>query len=100
MIDLHCHSLHSDGTDTPDGLALLGDESRLKALCLTDHDTLGGIPAFLAMQPRVTVRLLVGTELSITQSGIPDVIPLEMCYLGWQESLMQLAALVEPEIPG
>ena len=64
MIDLHCHSLHSDGTDTPEGLALLGDESRLKALCLTDHDTLGGIPAFLAMQPRVTVRLLVGTELS------------------------------------
>jgi len=64
MIDLHCHSLHSDGTDTPDGLALLGDEARLTALCLTDHDTLGGIPAFLAMQPRVTVRLLVGTELS------------------------------------
>jgi uncharacterized protein YndB with AHSA1/START domain len=41
-----------------------------------------------------------GTELSIVQSGIPDVIPLEMCYLGWQESLMQLATLVEPEIPG
>jgi len=64
MIDLHCHSLHSDGTDTPEGLALLGGEARLTALCLTDHDTLGGIPAFLAMQPRVTVRLLVGTELS------------------------------------
>lgn len=40
-----------------------------------------------------------GTELSITQSGIPEVIPLEMCYLGWQESLAQLATLVEPEIP-
>ena len=64
MIDLHCHSLHSDGTDTPDGLALLGDEARLTALCLTDHDTLGGIPDFLAMQPRVKTRLLVGTELS------------------------------------
>ena len=51
----------------------------------------------------VTVLLkpvLCGTELSITQSGIPDVIPLEMCYLGWQESLTQLAMLVEPEIPG
>jgi uncharacterized protein YndB with AHSA1/START domain len=51
----------------------------------------------------VTVSLkpvLVGTELGITQSGIPDVIPLEMCYLGWQESLAQLAMLVEPEIPG
>ena len=34
------------------------------------------------------------------QSGIPDAIPLEMCYLGWQESLLQLATLVEPEIPG
>jgi len=41
-----------------------------------------------------------GTELSIVQSGIPEVIPLEMCYLGWQESLAQLATLVEPEIPG
>lgn len=49
----------------------------------------------------VTVSLkavLCGTEVSITQSGIPDVIPLEMCYLGWQESLAQLATLVEPEI--
>ncbi len=64
VIDLHCHSLHSDGTDTPERLALLGDEARLTALCLTDHDTLGGIPAFLAMQPQVKVRLLVGTEIS------------------------------------
>ena len=51
----------------------------------------------------VTVSLkpvLCGTELSVTQAGIPDVIPLEMCYLGWQESLAQLAALVEPDIPG
>ncbi|HJV48917.1 MAG TPA: PHP domain-containing protein [Geothrix sp.] len=64
MIDLHCHTFHSDGTDTPKQLALLGEEARLTALCLTDHDTLGGIPDFLAMQPRVKVRLLVGTELS------------------------------------
>jgi uncharacterized protein YndB with AHSA1/START domain len=41
-----------------------------------------------------------GTEISIVQAGIPDVIPLEMCYLGWQESLAQLANLVEPDIPG
>lgn len=40
-----------------------------------------------------------GVELSIEQDGIPEVIPAEMCYLGWQESLMQLAKLVEPEIP-
>jgi len=51
---------------------------------------------------KVTVilkKVSCGTDLSITQEGIPDVIPAEMCYLGWQESLMQLAKLVEPEIP-
>jgi uncharacterized protein YndB with AHSA1/START domain len=41
-----------------------------------------------------------GTELNIVQEGVPEVIPPEMCYLGWQESLEQLARLVEPEIPG
>ena len=40
-----------------------------------------------------------GTELSIVQEGVPDVIPAEACYLGWQESLTLLAKLVEPEIP-
>src|SRR5438094_10137465 len=40
-----------------------------------------------------------GTELSIVQEGIPSAIPTEMCYLGWQDSLTQLAALVEPNIP-
>lgn len=58
-----------------------------------------GLPGLM----EVTVKLkpvLCGTELSIAQAGIPDVVPLEMCYLGWQESLAQLATLVEPEIPG
>ncbi|WP_166170821.1 SRPBCC family protein [Acinetobacter sp. SA01] len=41
----------------------------------------------------------VGTEVHITQSGIPDVIPVEACYLGWQESLQLLTLLVTPEIP-
>ena len=44
-------------------------------------------------------KVSCGTEINITQSGIPDVIPVEMCYLGWQDSLRQLAALVEPDIP-
>ena len=53
------------------------------------------------MDVTVTLKtVLCGTELSVAQAGIPDVIPLEMCYLGWQESLLQLAALVEPDIPG
>ena len=50
----------------------------------------------------VTVSLRAvscGTELNVVQEGIPAVIPVEMCYLGWQESLAQLAKLVEPEIP-
>ena len=44
-------------------------------------------------------QVLCGTDLAIEQAGIPAAIPVEMCYLGWQESLTQLAALVEPEIP-
>lgn len=50
----------------------------------------------------VTVSLQAvscGTELTVLQEGLPEVIPVEMCYLGWQESLVQLAHLVEPEIP-
>ena len=47
----------------------------------------------------VTLRAVpVGTELNIIQEGLPDVIPLEACYLGWQQSLENLARLVEPEI--
>jgi uncharacterized protein YndB with AHSA1/START domain len=47
----------------------------------------------------VTLRTVpVGTELSIVQEGLPDVIPLEACYIGWQQSLENLARLVEPEI--
>jgi len=50
---------------------------------------------------RVTVllkKVSVGTEVNITQEGVPDVIPAEACYLGWQESLRNLAKLVEPDI--
>ena len=51
------------------------------------------------MQTTITLRAVAcGTELDIVQEGLPEVIPVEMCYLGWQESLMQLAKLVEPEI--
>ncbi|HEY9130967.1 MAG TPA: SRPBCC family protein [Dyella sp.] len=48
----------------------------------------------------VTLRQIsCGTDIGIVQEGIPEVIPVEMCYLGWQESLAQLATLVEPQIP-
>lgn len=45
-------------------------------------------------------KVSCGTELTVVQENVPEVIPPEMCYLGWQESLNQLADLVEPEIPG
>lgn len=52
------------------------------------------------MQVTVSLREVVcGTELEIVQEGIPAAIPVEFCYLGWQESLTLLALLVEPEIP-
>jgi uncharacterized protein YndB with AHSA1/START domain len=53
------------------------------------------------MQVTVALKKVpCGTELTILQEGIPDVIPPEMCYLGWQESLVLLAKLVEVEVPG
>ena len=53
------------------------------------------------MMVTVDLRPVIGgTELSVVQANIPTMIPLEMCYLGWQESLLQLAALVEPDSPG
>lgn len=51
------------------------------------------------LQVKITLKAVsCGTELDIVQEGIPDVIPVEMCYLGWQESLALLTLLVEPEI--
>ncbi|MBI1244583.1 MAG: polyketide cyclase [Alphaproteobacteria bacterium] len=70
-----------------------------KRLRYTDRFDDPNLPGTLT----VTVDLkpvLCGTELDVVQEGIPEAIPTEMCYLGWQESLVQLAHLVEPEIPG
>jgi uncharacterized protein YndB with AHSA1/START domain len=53
------------------------------------------------MQTTIVLKpVSCGTELNVVQEGLPEAIPIEMCYLGWQESLAQLANLVEPEIPG
>ncbi|MBI2769784.1 MAG: SRPBCC family protein [Burkholderiales bacterium] len=48
----------------------------------------------------VLTAVSCGTDMSVVQEGIPAMIPVEMCYLGWQESLVALAQLVEPDIPG
>ena len=74
---------------------------------LTPHERIRYTDKFddpnLPGEMNVTVTLKKvsgGTEVNIEQAGVPAVIPPEMCYLGWQESLVQLAMLVEPEIPG
>ena len=59
-----------------------------------DPNLPGEITVTVVLKP-----VLCGTELSVVQEGIPELIPVEMCYLGWQESLMQMAHLVEPDIP-
>jgi uncharacterized protein YndB with AHSA1/START domain len=83
---------HSFGGDY---LELLPNE-RIRYTDRFDDPNLPGV-----MEVTVTLApVSCGTELSIAQAGIPEAIPLEMCYLGWQESLEQLAALVEPDIAG
>jgi uncharacterized protein YndB with AHSA1/START domain len=74
---------------------------------LTPHERIRYTDKFedpnLAGEMHVTVTLRkvsVGTELNVVQDGVPDLIPAEACYLGWQESLTLLAKLVEAEIPG
>lgn len=73
---------------------------------LTPHERIRYTDQFddpnLPGEMQVSISLLeiaCGTELQITQEGVPAMIPLEFCYLGWQESLSMLADLVEPEIP-
>lgn len=58
-----------------------------------DPNLPGTLEVTVSLQP-----VTCGTNLNIVQSGIPEAVPLEMCYLGWQESLAQLANLVEPDI--
>ena len=74
---------------------------------LVPHERIRYVDRFddpnLPVEMEVTVSLKkvsCGTELNVVQEGIPEAILLEMCYLGWQESLTQLANLVEPQIPG
>lgn len=67
-------------------------------LCYTDKFDDPNLPGEMTVTV-VLKKVLCGTEIQIEQAGVPAMIPAEMCYLGWQESLLQLAQLVEPEIP-
>jgi uncharacterized protein YndB with AHSA1/START domain len=69
-----------------------------KKLRYTDKFDDAGLPGEMHVTVTFT-ETVVGTELNITQEGIPDAIPAAACYLGWQESLVNLKNLVEPEIP-
>ena len=81
------HSFHGEYVE-------LVPNERLRYTNKFDDPNLAG-----EIQVMVTLKnVSVGTELNIVQEGLPDVIPLEACYLGWQESLRNLARLVEPEI--
>ena len=67
-------------------------------ICYTDKFDDPNLPG--TMKTTVTLTpVACGTDLNIVQEDLPEVIPVEMCYLGWQESLAQLATLVEPNIP-
>src|SRR4026207_2384890 len=68
-------------------------------ICHTDQCAAPSLPG--EMRTAISLRKVsVGTELNIVQEGIPSAIPVEACYLGWQESLLLLTQLVEPETPG
>lgn len=64
MIDLHCHSVFSDGTNTPEELVALAEQGGLTALSLTDHDTTDGLPRFFAAAGKTAVQPVPGMELS------------------------------------
>lgn len=68
--DLHTHSTFSDGTDTPTGLIALAQQQKLGAIALTDHNTVAGLPEFLAAAEGKTVRAIAGTEFSTDYNGI------------------------------
>ena len=94
---MSCHNF-----STGDGHFFGGDYLELipkELIRYTDKLDDPNLPGELQVTVSLT-QVLCGTGLSVVQEGIPDAIPLEMCYLGWQESLAQLATLVEPEIPG
>jgi len=83
----HSHSFGGEYTE-------LVPNERLRYTDKFDDPNLPG-----EMQVTITLKkVVVGTELNVVQEGVPDVIPVEACYLGWQQSLQNLAKLVEPDI--
>jgi predicted metal-dependent phosphoesterase TrpH len=69
VIDLHMHSTASDGSDAPEAVAALADRNGLRAISLTDHDSLDGLPAATARAEASGIRLIPGVELSVHEQG-------------------------------
>jgi predicted metal-dependent phosphoesterase TrpH len=85
MIDLHCHSVFSDGTKTPAELVKMADAKRIKSLALTDHDTIAGLPDFFAAKGNV--ERIAGTEISVDfEPGTMHVVGL---FLDHQNTALQ-----------
>jgi predicted metal-dependent phosphoesterase TrpH len=91
MIDLHTHSIYSDGTDTPEQLALAGGALGLTALALTDHDTVEGLERFLSQQSAVRTRLVPGVELSCSYLGRSFHL-LGLCFRPWDQLFQERLA--------
>lgn len=90
-IDLHCHSTHSDGTLTPAELVRRAAELNLAAVALTDHDTVGGLPEFLAAPAPASLKRLGGVELSCENEGQR----IHLVALGIRSEDGELRALLE-----
>ena len=94
-------SLNEQATD-PKSHTLVRITYTLSSPVLSPANSDGRPSAYLFGEIQTTITLKkvsCGTELNIVQEGVPEVIPAEACYLGWQESLILLQKLVEPEIP-
>jgi uncharacterized protein YndB with AHSA1/START domain len=88
--------------DSGDGHSFGGEYLELvpnQRIRYTDKFEDPNLPGVLVVTVSLT-PVICGTELNVTQTGIPEMIPLEMCHLGWQESLAQLAKLVAPDMAG
>jgi predicted metal-dependent phosphoesterase TrpH len=91
VIDLHCHSTRSDGTDTPARLASLAADTGLRAVALTDHDTVDGFEEFAAACREVAVRPVRAAEISCLEDGISLHV---LCYFVSDDAESALRALL------
>lgn len=100
MIDLHLHSSASDGSDTPSQLIEHALELKLKAIAITDHDTIGGIEEFLSYGELKQVIVIPGIEISIRHDHIRELIDVHIIGLNIDQSSTKLINLINEQIQG